>query len=631
MNLEDFVSKLQGLKRAGDGKWIAKCPAHKDGNPSLSIARGDNGGIVLKCFAGCTTDDVCRSLGLTTKDLAPSEKQNGHKKQQKILAATYQYKDESGDILYEKLRYVPKTFRIRRPDPQKKGEWIWSLNGCRKVLYHLPELRQAIASHKPVYFVEGEKDVETLSKNGFTATCNPCGAEEEWDAGYTECLRDSDLTILPDRDAPGEALANRISESISSSVSSLRIVKLPNRKGKKVKDVTDWFDAGGTPEEFLTILSSPPEPDPTEQIWSLKDLIAYDTDRDQNAVIGMHDGKTTRYLDQGCGMFFIGQSGIGKSTLLIQQGCCWALGRPFYGILPVRPLRVLVVQSENDQGDCAEAIQGIMDSINISPADFDELNTRFKIIRCRGRTGLTFCKWLQDKAFEFNADLVYVDPLLRFAGIDVSRQDQCTRFLNEQLDPVLAETKIVLIAAHHTGKPKSAKETAGWSIYDYAYFGIGSSELVNWARSIAILRVLNGDDGTFDLLLAKRGPRAWASHPNGDFSSTLYLRHAPKGIFWEQIDPSELQQSQSKSSEKNTGGRPSKITELASMNLFEFCNLCKPEGEGLREISKRFESWCATTRIDISLTTARRTIAALVSNGKLCKYTDGKYLKGPNA
>lgn len=630
MTAEDFVSKLQSVRKTGDRKWSARCPAHKDGNPSLSIGRGTNGGIVLKCFAGCTTDDVCRAVGLTIKDLAPEGKQNGHR-QQKILVATYQYKDETGDLLYEKLRYAPKDFRIRRPDPQKKDSWIWNLKGGRKVLYRLPELRQAIADHKPVFFVEGEKDVETLAKNGFTATCNPCGAEEEWDNSYTECLRGSDLTILPDRDAPGEALANRISDSISSSVSSIRIVKLPNRKGKKVKDVTDWFDAGGTSEEFVTVINSPPEPDPTEQIWSLKDLISYDTDRDQNAVIGMHDGKTTRYLDQGCGMFFIGQSGIGKSTVLIQQGCCWALGRPFFGILPVRPLRVLVIQSENDQGDCAEAIQGIMDSMKISPSDFDELNTRFKIIRCRGRTGPTFCKWLQDKSFEFNADLVYVDPLLRFAGIDVSRQDQCTRFLNEQLDPVLAETKIVLIAAHHTGKPKSAKETAGWTIYDYAYFGIGSSELVNWARSIAILRVLNGDEGTFDLLLAKRGPRAWASHPNGDFSSTLYLKHSSKGIFWEQIDPSELQQSSPDSDSKSHSKKLSKAQEIASSNLFDFCSKCLPEGEGLREIARRLENFFSAQRLDYSTASCLRAISNLVSSGKLSKTSDSKYIKGPNA
>jgi hypothetical protein len=119
------------------------------------------------------------------------------------------------------------------------------------------------------------------------------------------------------------------------------------------------------------------------------------------------------------------------------------------------------------------------------------VNERVKIIRCRGKTGKDFCFWLEQEIFEWRADLVYVDPLLRFAGIDVSRQDQCTKFLNDNLDPMLASTKVVLIGAHHTGKPKTTKETSNWTVYDYAYSGIGSSELVNWARAICILRVLS--------------------------------------------------------------------------------------------------------------------------------------------
>lgn len=368
----------------------------------------------------------------------------------------------------------------------------------------------------------------------------------------------------------------------------------------------------------------------TQQHWSVRDLMDYNPDADPNAVIGLHDGKTTRYLCKGAGAWLIGQSGIGKSSLGIQQGFTWALGRPFLGIHPVKPLRVLIVQNENDQGDCSEATQGVVECLCKDPAELDMVNERVKIIRCRGKTGKDFCFWLEQEIFEWRADLVYVDPLLRYAGIDVSRQDQCTRFLNEQLDPLLASTEVVLIGAHHTGKPKSSKETAGWTIYDYAYSGIGSSELVNWARAISILRVLNGDEGTFDLLLSKRGPRAWASHPNGDFATTIYLRHAPRGIFWQQIDPSELQQKSPSDSKKSTT-KPSKIQEIISSNLFSFCASCKSEGEGLREIARRLENFFSAQQLDYSTATCLRAISALVGTGKLTKNPDSKYIKGPNA
>jgi hypothetical protein len=64
-----FVSRLHG-RRSGKG-WIAKCPAHDDRTPSLSINEGRDGRMLLKCFAGCTFDQIVSAAGLTTEDLFP--------------------------------------------------------------------------------------------------------------------------------------------------------------------------------------------------------------------------------------------------------------------------------------------------------------------------------------------------------------------------------------------------------------------------------------------------------------------------------------------------------------------------------------------------------------------------------
>jgi len=364
-----------------------------------------------------------------------------------------------------------------------------------------------------------------------------------------------------------------------------------------------------------------------QEHWSMNDLIRYDVDRDPNALVGWHDGKATRYLCRSYAGWLIGQSGIGKSTLGQQQCYMFALGKPFFGITPLRPLRCLVVQNENDVGDCAEATQGILQCADFSAEELALLGERVKIIRCRGKTGAAFCKWFEREVLLWRADFAYVDPLLRFAGIDVSRQDQCTRFLNDHLDPVLATTGVVMIGAHHTGKPKSGKETKGWSIYDHAYAGIGSSELVNWARAISILQVM--PDGTFQLLLAKRGARAWATHPGEEESTnSIFLAHDPKRIFWQQIAPPAPVE---RKEVKTAVGRPNKVQTITSMNLYEFCAACTAEGEGLREICRRLESWLAKNRIDISGGTTRRVVAELIGNGKLLKNDVGLYLKGPNA
>ena len=69
--VELLLSKLERVKERA-GKFIALCPAHYDKNPSLSVAEGDDGRVLLNCFAGCSSKDVCASLGLTFSDLFPA-------------------------------------------------------------------------------------------------------------------------------------------------------------------------------------------------------------------------------------------------------------------------------------------------------------------------------------------------------------------------------------------------------------------------------------------------------------------------------------------------------------------------------------------------------------------------------
>ncbi|TDC35712.1 phage/plasmid primase, P4 family [Micromonospora sp. KC213] len=67
MTLTDFLSRL-GAADDADG-WLANCPAHNDSRPSLRIAVGDSGAVLLKCRAGCATADVLKALDLTFADL----------------------------------------------------------------------------------------------------------------------------------------------------------------------------------------------------------------------------------------------------------------------------------------------------------------------------------------------------------------------------------------------------------------------------------------------------------------------------------------------------------------------------------------------------------------------------------
>lgn len=72
MSVDNLLSRLDKVKRTGHGKWIARCPAHDDKRPSLSIRELDDGRILLHDFSGqCGAGDILSAIGLTFDDLYP--------------------------------------------------------------------------------------------------------------------------------------------------------------------------------------------------------------------------------------------------------------------------------------------------------------------------------------------------------------------------------------------------------------------------------------------------------------------------------------------------------------------------------------------------------------------------------
>lgn len=70
--IEKLTSRLDGVKRTGPGRYIARCPAHNDKSPSLTVTERD-GKILFHCFAGCQPADVLAAVGLEFSDLSPEK------------------------------------------------------------------------------------------------------------------------------------------------------------------------------------------------------------------------------------------------------------------------------------------------------------------------------------------------------------------------------------------------------------------------------------------------------------------------------------------------------------------------------------------------------------------------------
>ncbi|MEX0979297.1 MAG: hypothetical protein WDZ48_10615, partial [Pirellulales bacterium] len=186
--VERILAKLPDAKKSGTG-WSARCPAHDDRRASLSIAEGDDGKALVNCHAGCSVDAICAAVGMkptelfavsTSTVLRPTREKHeyrGHDNGAQTngkpqIVATYDYRDEAGELLFQVVRYDPKDFKQRRP--KAGGGWEWSVKGVRVFPYRLPEL--LAEPTRPVFVVEGEKDVDNLTRIGVLATCNAGGA-----------------------------------------------------------------------------------------------------------------------------------------------------------------------------------------------------------------------------------------------------------------------------------------------------------------------------------------------------------------------------------------------------------------------------------------------------------------------
>lgn len=244
ISIEQVLSRLQGVEKSGDN-WVARCPAHEDRTPSLSVSTGESGKVLLHCHAGCTFPTIVHAMGFSVHEFTggandPSRaksKRNGSKPKSKIVA-TYDYRDESGDLLFQVCRMDPKDFRQRKPNGH--GGWNWSVKNVRKVPYRLAELIAADTT-APVFIVEGEKDVDRLKDAGFIATCNAGGAGK-WDKAVksVDAFAGRRIVIIPDNDPVGAEHATSVARSLLSVASSIKIITLPDIPEKG--DVSDYLE-----------------------------------------------------------------------------------------------------------------------------------------------------------------------------------------------------------------------------------------------------------------------------------------------------------------------------------------------------------------------------------------------------
>lgn len=315
----------------------------KHGSMAINVKEGiayshedEKGGGVLwlvereKKLTGKPAFDFLREIGCDIPEPASEPKV------ERRIVATYEYVDESGQLLFHVCRFEPKFFAQRAPDGS------WKVRGIRQVPYRLPDIMEAVAEGKTIFIVEGEKDADRLWKWNIPATCNAGGAGK-WREDFAGLLAGADCVVVPDNDKAGRAHAERVAASLQGIAARVRYLALPGLPDKG--DVSDFMDRGATPEEFHSVVALAP-------IWGPRFESAFGGLT--WAEIGAPGSPQYEWiiediLPKGDPILFFGDSGTGKSFSTFDMALCISRGLPFYG-RNVEPGLVIYIAAEAGKG-----------------------------------------------------------------------------------------------------------------------------------------------------------------------------------------------------------------------------------------------------------------------------------------
>lgn len=451
-------------RKSGAG-WAARCPAHEDHNPSLSMSNGD-GKVLIKCHHGCAVEDVLSSLGLTSGDLFDQPLEQVDKPQ---IVTTYPYVDEAGKLLYQVLRYEPKAFKQRKPDGA--GGWSWRLGDVRRVPYQLPAVLAAVKAGTPVHVCEGEKDAHAVEAAGGVATCNAGGAGK-WRPEYGDHLRGAHVVVVADRDAPGRAHARAVYDDLAGRAANVTVVE-----PAVGKDAYDHLAGGYRLEELVPVdlgdvVGDGDHPegdagDPPSRRLLLTPASAIKLRRVRWA---WHER-----MAQGSLALLAGREGVGKSTFAY-----WLAARVTRGQLPGEhhgtPRAVLVAATEDSWSHTVVA------KLIAHGADLDRV-FRVEVMSADDiHVGLSLPRdvhRVEQAAQDTGAALLLLDPLMSRvdAKIDTHRDSEVRQAL-EPLAALADRTGLLVLGLIHLNK------TGATDVLDRV---MASKAFVAVARSVSVV------------------------------------------------------------------------------------------------------------------------------------------------
>ena len=194
-------------------------------------------------------------------------------------------KDDNGDevLIWDKtLIYGTLNGDYIKCKLEKKAKDTFAIYGSSVFA-----IQEAIDRQETIFYTEGEKDVNTLMEKGYTAVT--FGGSGDWKSDASILFQNANVIVLADNDKPGGKLASTVVKDLKGVVKSIKIiVPMPNTPKA---DITDYFEAGHTVEEFKNLIKTG---DDTESICA-------EVQQDQKQDVGKKRAVTQKSKDEVAG------------------------------------------------------------------------------------------------------------------------------------------------------------------------------------------------------------------------------------------------------------------------------------------------------------------------------------------
>jgi hypothetical protein len=280
---------------------------------------------------------------------------------------------------------------------------------------------------------------------------------------------------------------------------------------------------------------------PDEGTLIVKDFISYAEDPPDHdeSLLGEN------WLFRGGWGAVIGPTGQGKTSLMLQAAACWAIGRSFLGILPEKPLRILVVQIENGSLDLHEMAAGIIKELSLPAEDTERLREALHIVTPSSPSPELFSTSgaVARKIREFKPDLVIVDSLYKWLKKGTAADPEgVVELIDRNLLPLCRQVNCGVLVSHHMGRAEVERAYSGkGNRMTDTYAGAGGMFVADSARATLLL-LPEEQIGQYTLKAAKRGSRIGWRDEEGTKIFEKHIAWSDKGnIGWRELDARSVQ------------------------------------------------------------------------------------------